>query len=343
MTTQDRASTAPPGDPDFTGVEAALRRAAARARRQAAAAGGEVIVFRDGKVVREKPGREPGSAPGATTRQAVDAFEERSVIGAGLDDLEDFLLKEYFRSRFPDRRSPDDRVSFLAARKLVVITDAGVVPTHLGLLLFAIRPEEHVPGAYVEIVSYRHNDPDGGAAVRDRIAGPLPEQIKRALTHLLVSALTPVASRKGACDHRDYPSYADRALREAIVNAVVHREYGIPGSPIVIRLFPDRIEFRNPGTLCGGLTVEDLYAGRRSVRRNPLLAGFLRGCRDDAAGGAIMEARGEGFLNLVRASESLSGRRPELEQIGEATKLTIFAAQHAAPSLGRGLPEPGPR
>ena len=41
-----------------------------------------------------------------------------------------------------------------------------------------------------------------------------------------------------------------------------------------------------------------------------------------------MEARGEGFLNLVRASEALSGRRPVLEQIGEATKLTIFAARH---------------
>lgn len=55
---------APPGDPDFTGVEAALRRAAADARRQAAAVGGEVVVFRDGKIVREKPGREWISVPG---------------------------------------------------------------------------------------------------------------------------------------------------------------------------------------------------------------------------------------------------------------------------------------
>ena len=61
---RDRMPFAPPGDPDLTGVEAALRRAAAHARRQAAAAGGEVVVFRDGEVVREKPGRESGSAPG---------------------------------------------------------------------------------------------------------------------------------------------------------------------------------------------------------------------------------------------------------------------------------------
>ena len=60
----DRMPAAPPGDPDFTGVVAALRRAAARARRQAAAVGGEVVVFRDGEVVREKPGREWISLPG---------------------------------------------------------------------------------------------------------------------------------------------------------------------------------------------------------------------------------------------------------------------------------------
>ena len=77
VTARDRMPAAPSGDPDCTGVEAALRRAAARARRQPVAAGGEVVVFRGGGVVREKPGREPGSALGAATRQAGDTSEER--------------------------------------------------------------------------------------------------------------------------------------------------------------------------------------------------------------------------------------------------------------------------
>lgn len=58
------------------------------------------------------------------------------------------------------------------------------------------------------------------------------------------------------------------------------------------------------------------------------LAGFLRNYKSPVTGSSYMEARGEGFLNLVRASERISGRRPDLEQIGEATKLTIFAATH---------------
>ena len=57
----------------------------------------------------------------------------------------------------------------------------------------------------------------------------------------------------------------------------------------------------------------------------------MRDFKSALTGTSYMEARGEGFLKLVRASERLSGRRPALEQIGEATKLTIFAARHDAP------------
>ena len=156
------------------------------------------------------------------------------------------------------------------------------------------------------------------------------------LTYLRVSPLTPTLSRKDGGGRHDYPSYADRALQEAIVNAVVHRDYEVRGSQIIIRLFPDRIEFRNPGALYNTLTVENLYAGCQPVRRNQLLAGFMRDYRSAVTGGSFMEARGEGFLNLVRDSVALSGRRPELEQIGDATKLTIYAAQY--PEDGTGPP-----
>ena len=54
----------------------------------------------------------------------------------------------------------------------------------------------------------------------------------------------------------------------------------------------------------------------------------MRDYKSTVTGGSFMEARGEGFLNLVRDSLRLSGRRPELEQIGDATKLTIYAAQY---------------
>ena len=54
----------------------------------------------------------------------------------------------------------------------------------------------------------------------------------------------------------------------------------------------------------------------------------MRDYKSTVTGGSFMEARGEGFFHLVRDSLRLSGRRPELEQIGDATKLTICAAQY---------------
>ena len=61
---------------------------------------------------------------------------------------------------------------------------------------------------------------------------------------------------------------------------------------------------------------------------NDLLAGFLRAYKSPATGGSFLTTMGEGFLNLVRDSQRLSGRRPELTQIGQATKLTIYAAAY---------------
>ena len=77
-------------------------------------------------------------------------------------------------------------------------------------------------------------------------------------------------------------------------------------------------------------TIENLYAGCQPARRNQFLAGFLRDYKSPLTGVSYREARGEGFLKLVRDSERLSGRRPRLEQVGDTTKLTIFAAKHDA-------------
>ena len=68
-------------------------------------------------------------------------------------------------------------------------------------------------------------------------------------------------------------------FRKPIVNAVVHRDYDIGGSQIIIRLFPDHIEFQNPGTLYNTLTVENLYAGASlsaAISSSPASCGATR-------------------------------------------------------------------
>lgn len=90
-------------------------------------------------------------------------------------------------------------------------------------------------------------------------------------------------------------------------------------------MYPDRIEFWNPGALHNTLREEDLYAGCQPVRRNQLLAGFFRDFHSPLTGRSFMEARGEGFLNMVAECERVSGKKPDLKITGQAIRLTIFA------------------
>ena len=263
-----------------------------------------------------------------SARRLTDPVEERPVFGSRLEDLHDLRIETYFRNRFPEWTRPENWTPTVLAHKLAAPTDAGVIPTYLGVLLFAERPEQHLPGAYISLAAYRHPVADGNTSDSRQITGPLPEQIAQVLTYFGSSPLIPTVSRKGPQGRHDFPSYVHTALQEAVVNAVVHRDYEVRGSQIIIRLFPDRIEFQNPGALYNTLTIENVYAGCQPARRNQFLAGFLRDYKSPLTGAAYMEARGEGFLNLVRNSQRLSGRRPELKQIGAATKLTIYAATY---------------
>lgn len=272
-----------------------------------------------------------------SSRGLARPVEERPMSNATIDDLDEVRLVKYLRSRFPDwqkSEDPDDWHAKIIAQKAAVEVDGQAFPTHLGILLFTERPDHYLPEAFIDLALYAHDVADGQTADSLRVFGPVPEQIAQALSWLRLSSLNPVLSTKDGDGRRDHPAYSAWALQEAVVNAIVHRDYEVRGSQIIIRMFPDRVEVQNPGALPNSLTVRDLYEGCHPNRRNQVLAGFLRNYKSPVTGSSYMEARGEGFLNLVRASESLSGRRPVLEQIGEATKLTIFAARHEQLGVG---------
>jgi predicted HTH transcriptional regulator len=257
-------------------------------------------------------------------------FEEQPALGAPLEMIDRARFESYYRRRFK-RTLEAEQLTFpqvLVNLKLAVEIEGRIVPSNLGILLFTERPEKVLDGAVIDIAAYRHETADGNTADTKRITGPLPEQIHQVLHYFQTSPLIAVVSGKESTGRRDLPAYVDTALQEALVNAVVHRDYQLTGSQIIIRLFPHRFEIQNPGGLHNTLTEENLYAGCQPIRRNQQLAGFMRDYESPITRTSFMEARGEGFLNLVRDSLALSGKRPEIKRIGEAVKLTIFAATY---------------
>ena len=121
-----------------------------------------------------------------------------------------------------------------------------------------------------------------------------------------------------------------RAVFEALVNAVVHRDYSIYGSKIRLFMYSDRIEIISPGALANTLTVENLMENQ--VTRNEMLARLLSelsvegGMSKTVDRSYFLERRGEGVRIIYDESERLSGQKPVYQMIGEELKLTIFAA-----------------
>lgn len=272
-------------------------------------------------------------------RGAVSPFEERPWPAAPLDCLDTDLFSDYYRRRFEqpvtDARAPVSRL--LRNLKLVADDELGTVrPTTLGLLMFCTEVQEYLRGAWVDVVVYSGMRPDADQQ-RDskRITGTVWQQIERTLDYLRMSPFVPVAAEKDGTGRRDLPAYSLRALQEAVVNALVHRDYQLTGSQVIVRVLADRIEVSSPGGLHNTLEPEDLFAGCQPYRRNQLLAGFLRDFTSPVTERAYMESRGEGFLMLVRETERVAGRTPQLHETGDAVFLTIWSGRPSLPEDAR--------
>lgn len=262
-----------------------------------------------------------------TERGFAAPFEERPAIGATQDDLDRDRFARYYEARFGGPLSqsalPLERV--LANQKLVgAAADGTPTPTNLGILLFSQDPARFIPSAYVEIAAYDHDEPDGNARDTKRLHGPVPELVELVLEYLAASPLLALASEKDGAGRLDLPAYHPVALQEAVVNALVHRDYSV-ASQVLVRLFPTRLEISNPGPLVNTLTPENLFGGVGPIRRNQLLAAALRDYVSPRTHRSYMESRGEGFLSLVRLSQKLSGTPPSLVVNGPTVCLTIFA------------------
>jgi len=120
----------------------------------------------------------------------------------------------------------------------------------------------------------------------------------------------------------------EAALREALLNAMGHRDYRNPGD-LQVHLFQDRLEIANPGGLVGGLTLATL--GTRSMPRNPLLFGMMQ--RMD-----LVEKVGSGFKRIHDLCDDQSCPRPEIEADQDWFRITFQRPGHSQPSeSGQGL------
>ena len=212
-------------------------------------------------------------------------------------------------------------------RKLRIVADDddGIERLTLaGVLLCTAGPQQWLPHAYIQAVSYagERTDTDYQTDARD-IGGPLDEQVAEAL-HFVRRNMLVRATKRLARSER--PQFSERAVFEALVNAVAHRDYSMAGARIRLHLFGDRLELYVPGALANTLTPDSLHL--RQSSRNELIVSLLARCPAPTGLGRshMMDRRGDGVPIIRDECEQLSGCLPEYGLLDDSELRLVMRA-----------------
>ena len=250
--------------------------------------------------------------------RGATGFEASVPNGAGLDDI-DWEKVEQYAASLPGLAAAGPQ-EVLLKRGCLAAGEAGLRPTCAGLLLFGRDPQRWVHSSEIVVARY------AGTAMDDRfmkeeIRGTLPQQIRRAEAFVVDNLRRGV--RLVGLERIEEPEYPVKAVREAIVNAVAHRDYQIHGDEIRLLLFSDRIEFYSPGRLPGHITVDNMVDERFS--RNEAIVQVL-------ADMGFIERLGYGIDRMLRLMAEAKLPEPHFEETAAGFRVTLLG--HGASLFG---------
>jgi ATP-dependent DNA helicase RecG len=196
------------------------------------------------------------------------------------------------------------------------------------LLLFHPDPEKFVTGAFIKIGFFRS---ESDLQFQDTVHGNLFEQVEKTMELLLTKYTRAIISYKGLSRIETY-EYPDKALREALLNAVAHKDYA-GCVPIQIRVYPDRIKIWNEGQLPDNWTVQKLFQEHSSRPYNPDIANaFFRS--------GYVEAWGRGIDKMSEMCTAAGLPIPKITNDGSDFWITFRKDIYNREDLsGRGLNE----
>lgn len=249
-------------------------------------------------------------------------FDEIPVPGSSIEQADPLLIQSFLREG-------EGTLAIQMQRLHLTAFEDDVQRLSLaGALLCTTKPTQWLPSAYIQAVAYSgpNNDPNDQVDAKD-FDGPLDRQIWDAFHFVRLNMKVPAIKELGRVD---YPQYSLRAVFEALVNAVAHRDYSVAGGRIRLHLFKDRLELYSPGALPNSMTVEAMQV--MSMPRNEVISSLFSRyfpVREEGLGREfLMDRRGSGVDVIMAESERLSGKRPLYENIADMElRLTIYAAE----------------
>lgn len=258
-------------------------------------------------------GNESVAAPDYMLRELILKGTNRTfdslITDSKKSDYSFTLLEATYLERAKLRFEPTDYVSFGLADKEGFLTNAG-----------RLLADQHI--VYnSRIFCTRWNGLDKGSIFDDAVDD---KEYEGNLIYLLKSGTefvrnnSKVRFEKKAQYRVDKPDYSERAVTEALVNALIHRDYLVMGSEVHIDMYDDRLEIYSPGGMYRGKPIQECGLDEiDSVRRNPVIADLFHRMK-------FMERRGSGIKKILDETAKLPGYTEELKPMFHSTHSSFF-------------------
>ena len=252
----------------------------------------------------------------------------KPVPGAGLEGLDHRRLKDYIDNVLGGQAPADDDAAawetLLRNIDLMAVSQGLPVTTTDGMLLFGRTPKRFLPQSGVRAVCFPGSELDYATRADENLRGPMtplrssngdtvePGLVDQAWDFVRRNT-TPTAHLESARKIQSW-EYPESVVREAVVNALVHRDYSIAGTDIMLAIFSDRLEITSPGRLPNTITTDGMKAGARYAR-NQMLVNIMRDY-------GYVDAIGMGVRNkIIPGMRDHNGTEPDL--IEDENRFTV--------------------
>lgn len=221
--------------------------------------------------------------------QAPSMYEKRPIYAASIDDLSLESIKFYLDRINLKIEVPSEKLwDFFVKKGFLIISEKKrmLIPTVAGLLLFGKNPETFLVQSKIKAECFKGTELTDTIDYLD-IEGSLPKMVDETARFFLKNMR--VAMRIEAFTRVEITEYPQEALREAVRNAIIHRDYTIEGATVLVKVFRDRLIVESPGLLPQPLTLEKIRSLKyKPVSRNPIIARAMSDMK-------FIEERGKGI------------------------------------------------
>lgn len=248
--------------------------------------------------------------------------EQQIIPSATVDDIDFSAVRAFMQAQGMDVEAAPQpaREKDLLVASAADEVDGVLRPTLYGIMVFGRQPQAHphTHNLFVQCTRYDGRDRSADVISAAEGTGRLEDQVQQCIGWF--RSLGRREEYRGI-RRTDIPMAPEVALREAVVNAVIHRDYAITGSQVLLEVFADRIVVTSPGALPNHMTVERATGGGAPRSRNEMMANAMVVRR-------LMERRGRGWLVIRHAMRKHNGTEPTLENdpISRIVRVTFSLA-----------------